>query len=178
MPYKDPKKANENARLHYNIKKHDPVWMEKRRVRNRKNLKEQWKRISKDPKRKKIRMDKVRAYQKKWIHRPDVKEKRRIYSWNLKMQCLIAYGGSPPKCACCGEKEPQFLSLDHKKGDGAKHRKEIGGSTALYCWLIRKKFPKKVMLQVLCYNCNCAKGFFGTCPHKNEGARGEFFRSG
>lgn len=34
-----------------------------------------------------------------------------------------------------------------------------------YRWLKNNGFPKKDF-QLLCFNCNCAKGFFGMCPHK------------
>lgn len=72
------------------------------------------------------------------------------------------YGG---KCACCGENNFCFLTVGHKNGDGAAHRKARGSfdSYKFYVWLIRNGFPKKY--QVLCYNCNCAKGTKKHCPH-------------
>ena len=80
---------------------------------------------------------------------------------------LQFYGGNPPKCACCGEIIYEFLTIDHMNNDGAKHRREIGtdGNRGgrIYNWLIRNKFPKG--FQVLCWNCNCAKGLYGECPH-------------
>jgi len=84
---------------------------------------------------------------------------------------LFFYGGNPPKCACCGEMEIKFLTLDHINNDGAKHRRELwknnkkGGN--LCQWLITNNFPKG--FQILCYNCNCAKGFYGKCPHQDKG---------
>ena len=67
-------------------------------------------------------------------------------------------------CACCGEKEFKFLTIDHINNDGGKHRKIIrGGGTAIYKWLRRNYFPDG--FQILCYNCNCAKGFYRKCPH-------------
>jgi hypothetical protein len=79
-----------------------------------------------------------------------------------KRKVLEGYGG---KCACCGEKHFCFLTIDHKKGDGATHRKARGSfdSYKFYVWLIRNKFPKAY--QALCYNCNCAKGVKKHCPH-------------
>jgi len=73
---------------------------------------------------------------------------------------LLKYGG---KCVCCGESQPEFLSLDHINNDGAAHRKEIGQSR-LYKWAEDNDFPKS--LQILCFNCNMAKGFYGICPHQ------------
>lgn len=69
------------------------------------------------------------------------------------------YGG---KCACCGEKEYRFLTIDHKNNDGAQHRKTIGKT--LYYWLYQNGFPKE--FQILCWNCNCSRHFWGKCPHK------------
>ena len=77
---------------------------------------------------------------------------------------LMHYGGIPQKCSCCGESEVKFLTIDHVNNDGAKHRKEIVGN--LTQWLLKNGLPEG--FQILCYNCNCAKGFFGTCPHKQK----------
>jgi len=77
------------------------------------------------------------------------------------MKALIHYGGILPMCACCGEKHVEFLTIDHIKNDGAKHRKQIKG-TSIYGWLERNDFPEG--FQVLCRNCNWAK-CFGNCPH-------------
>ncbi len=77
---------------------------------------------------------------------------------------LIHYSENPPKCACCGETIKEFLSIDHITGGGAKHRKSIGGSAYLNRWLIKNNFP--MGYQVLCHNCNQAKGIYGYCPHE------------
>ncbi len=75
---------------------------------------------------------------------------------------LQHYGG---KCVCCGETEPKFLSLDHIKNNGGKHRKAIhAGGSSFYHWVIKHDFPAD--LQLLCHNCNMAKGFYGQCPHQ------------
>lgn len=72
------------------------------------------------------------------------------------------YGG---KCQCCGEAEIRFLTIDHigGKGVGANHRKRIGSGSAIAQWLITNNFPEG--FQVLCFNCNCASGIYGVCPH-------------
>ena len=77
----------------------------------------------------------------------------------------------PPRCACCGEKTYEFLSIDHIDGGGSKHRRDmkISGGTATTEWLVRNKFPKG--FQVLCHNCNMAKGFYGECPHVSSQSR-------
>lgn len=83
--------------------------------------------------------------------------------------CFAAYGGVA--CACCGESEILFLSLDHIANNGSAHRKEMfggrknAGSGAMYAALAKAGFPKG--FQVLCMNCNCGKHRNGgVCPHK------------
>lgn len=74
------------------------------------------------------------------------------------------YGG---KCACCGETQFEFLSIDHINGGGTQHRLKNGiRGAAVIDWLIRNGLPKG--FQVLCHNCNQAKGYYGQCPHKRE----------
>lgn len=78
-----------------------------------------------------------------------------------KKEVIDNYGG---KCGCCGEKQIEFLTIDHKNGGGAKHRKEIG--VRLYWYLKKHNFPKNLGLRVLCMNCNMATRFGNVCPHK------------
>lgn len=92
---------------------------------------------------------------------------------NLKLKRLVidAYGG---KCACCGEAELVFLTIDHVNDDGAEHRRQIAaekGSRWLqagaptYRWLRDNGFPEG--FQVLCANCNCGRHWNGgICPHQ------------
>lgn len=86
---------------------------------------------------------------------------------NRKRKQLVidAYG---EKCICCGEKQFEFLSIDHVNGGGKIHRKKIGGSgNRIYQWLKQHDFPKKGY-QLLCMNCNTAKGHYGYCPHEGS----------
>jgi hypothetical protein len=82
------------------------------------------------------------------------------------MEVFAAYGN---KCACCPETEPKFLSIDHIDGAGNQHRLEVFGNKNVaglrfYSWLRRNNFPPG--FQLLCFNCNLAKGHWGICPHK------------
>lgn len=79
---------------------------------------------------------------------------------------ILHYGGTPPKCNCCGEKERKFLTIDHINGGGRKHRKELKNTLGgVHGWLVRNNFPEG--FQVLCMNCNWGKYINnGTCPHK------------
>lgn len=108
----------------------------------------------------------------KKIHRQNWKNSlNRKYSIVYKKIVLERYGGIPVKCACCGETEYDFLCLDHVNGGGNKHRIEMLGKknvSSREFYRRMKNLPKLVGFQVLCYNCNCAKGFTGNCPHRRE----------
>lgn len=98
-------------------------------------------------------------------------QKRGREYWNtLRHEVIMAYGGYV--CACCGEKEPKFLTIDHIFNDGAQHRREIGKSdgngkgmgTRTWKWCKDHNFPAG--FQVLCMNCNFGKARNkGVCPH-------------
>jgi hypothetical protein len=86
-----------------------------------------------------------------------------------RLSCLVAYGGNPPICSCCGETETRFLTLDHINNDGKKHRESLNTTAGhiFYRHLVKLGFPKDVPLAVLCYNCNCGRqANGGICPHK------------
>ena len=82
-----------------------------------------------------------------------------------KQDAIEHYGGI---CACCGESNQAFLTIDHINGGGTQHRKKnkngsiVGNS--VYRWLRKQGYPDGH--QVLCFNCNCAKGLYGQCPHQ------------
>lgn len=89
------------------------------------------------------------------------------YRQRLRTLILEAYGH---KCACCGETLREFLALDHINRDGKEHRakyKDKGGNanTHIYEDVIVEGFPKD-RYRLLCHNCNCARGFYGYCPHE------------
>lgn len=85
----------------------------------------------------------------------------RGYHLKLKAEVFAAYGG--PRCACCREATPEFLSIDHVNGGGEKHRKEIGAG--ILRWLKRNRFPAG--FQILCMNCQFGrKHNAGICPHQ------------
>jgi hypothetical protein len=90
-----------------------------------------------------------------------VNKKRRLQERRLDI--LTYYSSGKPKCSCCGESHIEFLTIHHIDNDGAIHRKEIGGSSNLPKWIIDNNYPAG--FSVLCYNCNCAIGNHGYCPH-------------
>lgn len=78
-----------------------------------------------------------------------------------------AYGG---RCACCGEDEPAFLTLEHKGGIvPPEHREPSGrrmGATATYRKVREEGYPDKY--ELLCWNCNTARARHGSCPHERR----------
>ncbi len=91
---------------------------------------------------------------------PRVREYGRNRRWELRDIVHDAYGRM---CVCCGETTDEFLTIDHINGDGKEQRGKMNTVQHL-SWIIKQGFPYD--LQLLCFNCNCAKGFFGECPHK------------
>lgn len=92
---------------------------------------------------------------------------------SLRYELINKYSNGLMKCMCpgCDIKEYKFLSIDHIDGGGNKHRKggNIGkGFVNVYSWLKRNNYPPG--FQVLCHNCNLAKGFYGQCPHLEKAA--------
>lgn len=82
-----------------------------------------------------------------------------------RLKALQHYGqAQTPYCRCCGEITYEFLSLDHINGNGGQHRRSCKAGSAFYRWLRMDGYPEGY--QVLCYNCNTAKGHYGICPHR------------
>lgn len=81
-------------------------------------------------------------------------------------QLDLIYSHYGRRCACphCTETNEYFLTIDHINGDGAEHRRQLGGSGhKLYKWIIDNDYPNTI--QLLCWNCNCGKNKYGVCPH-------------
>lgn len=88
----------------------------------------------------------------------DIRRQRRR---RRRIETIGHYGG---QCKCCGESNWAFLEFDHINNDGNLHHKETGHRPdKLVAWLIANNYPDTI--QLLCSNCNKAKGLYGTCPH-------------
>jgi len=89
---------------------------------------------------------------------------QRNHRKQIKQQVIEHYGG---QCCCCGEKIIEFLTIDHVRGDGADDRKRHKSRSGygMYSFLKRAGHPHGY--QVLCWNCNLARGLYGACPHGN-----------
>jgi hypothetical protein len=112
----------------------------------------------KSPAARKAYMD---AYRKKYAGK--LKNGKHSYWKRQRLQILSHYSSGTLSCACCKENQYEFLSLDHINGGGSKHRKSLGTKYIL-SYLVKAGFPEGY--QVLCHNCNLAKGFYGKCPHQ------------
>lgn len=88
-------------------------------------------------------------------------EYRRAETRRLREIVIRAYGGA---CACCGEDIHEFLTIDHVKGDGWREKNKYRRERWLRL-IIERGFPDDY--QILCFNCNCAKGNGTHCPHED-----------
>ena len=100
-----------------------------------------------------------RANHKEHLRMHDKRKK-----WELRLEIIRIYGG---RCECCREMAVEFLTVDHIGGGGRKHKESIGvsGGYQFYLWLKKQAFPTNGY-RLLCYNCNCAIGHLGYCPHQ------------
>src|ERR1700690_82087 len=76
--------------------------------------------------------------------RPTENALNRARRKDLRETVLAAYGGLV--CACCGEREIKFLTLDHIENNGAAERLKIAGrrnaaGTHTYAWLVKNDYP-------------------------------------
>lgn len=79
----------------------------------------------------------------------------------IKEEVFEHYGN---KCACCGEDHPEFLTIDHINGRPAEHK----GKNGIWLYKIVKAEGFPDTYQILCWNCNAAKGLYGLCPHERS----------
>jgi hypothetical protein len=148
MPYKsrEDKKANARKYRQANVEKHRQ-WSRSWRLNNPERDKELRKRerenLSNDPER----------YERRRRADAEFRRRQRIAALNM-------YGDHA--CNCCGEATFEFLSFDHINGLGGAKR--LTG-VSLLAWLLEER---REDIQVLCHNCNMAKGFYGRCPHRDR----------
>ena len=100
-----------------------------------------------------------RVYEQK--NKERINARRRVYwgKWSKiwRAKVVAHYSNNTNKCMKCGISVAEFLTIDHINGGGREHRKQHRGQICR--WLISHNFPSGY--QILCFNCNCVKGFFG-----------------
>lgn len=131
----------------FNQREYQRLWARKNLEKNREEIN---------------RKRRERYVNNKEVHLAKTKE----YRESVRIKTLTYYSNGEPNCACCGEKERHFLSIDHIHGGGRQHRLRIsrGGGVDFLMWLSSQGYPDGY--QVLCMNCNTAKHKLGLCPHK------------
>jgi hypothetical protein len=106
-----------------------------------------------------------------------------IESQNLKKAALETVCNGVVKCSCngCGETALNRLCIDHKISYKTDNEGPRSGPS-LYKWITIKKstfiekFRRKSKFQVLCHNCNMAKGTYSYCiVHTNTRGRNDSF---
>jgi hypothetical protein len=105
------------------------------------------------------------AYYRKWraANKDKCDKAHKRLNARLRDEALNAYGR---KCKCCGESFAEFLSFDHVNGGGSRQRKtDRAMRSNIHRWLRDHNYPAD--FQLLCMNCNWAKGKYGRCPHQN-----------
>lgn len=93
---------------------------------------------------------------------PPCTSERRYRRRRQRIHIIHKYGNM---CKCCGESNWAFLEFDHVNNDGNVHRKNLK-SKNIIPWIIANNCPDTI--QLLCSNCNKAKGLYGSCPHVAE----------
>ena len=111
-----------------------------------------------------------REYHKTYYKKNSVTQTKRVKEKRLleRKQAMSHYSNGTMSCACCKESKYEFLVFDHIKGNGNLHRRSLEkkyDSRHIARYLIKNNFPDG--FQVLCYNCNMAKSFYGKCPHQS-----------
>lgn len=95
-------------------------------------------------------------------------EYRKKYNRRIKFEVFSKYSVDGfPRCSCpgCNVSLLEFLTLDHILGAGKIHRLYMGnkGGNNTYHWAKNNNYP--LIFQVLCFNCNGAKGVNKECPY-------------
>ena len=106
------------------------------------------------------------------------------YTLNLRMEVFPHYSkihsnSEIPCCRCCGENSNmEFLAIDHILGkkvmDSIPELIELGYSSkmkknVLLNWIKNNNYLSNLQteyFQILCHNCNVAKGVYDVCPHE------------
>ena len=104
-----------------------------------------------------------RAKKDYWNKREFKQKQAKGYRDKIKDEFFLEYGN---KCACCGEVERAFLTLEHINRDGKLHRDTVGHTVTSQLRDLKKRGWPKGDYEILCFNCNRATWEQGICPHR------------
>lgn len=85
-------------------------------------------------------------------HYDELVQKKREANQRLKLIVMQSYSNGDAKCLFCPQNDIRCLNLDHIKGGGRKHQRQVGN---VYQYLKNNNFPPG--FQILCQNCNWLK---------------------
>lgn len=172
------KKYNQRSEVKKRLKENRKKW-----VNNNPNYRKKWYEENKERIKVKNKENylKIKKVKKKWYeenkikisknrkeYRDKNKEKLKLKRIQKKIKVYNYYSNYDIKCNCCGEGQLEFLSIDHINNDGATYRGKRGtkGGSSILNWIIKNDFPPG--FQILCMNCNFAKGKNEDhlCPHQ------------
>lgn len=102
------------------------------------------------------------AYRRLRDGTPERRARRQVRHREIRQAAFDGYGG---KCVCCGEKQFEFLAIDHVNGGGRVERQKLS-TRQIADKVIKQNFPPEY--RVLCHNCNQSHGWYGYCPHEKE----------
>jgi len=106
---------------------------------------------------------KKQSYDEKYYMLNKIKKNKYDCLYHLETKLLIfqIYSKGKMNCNQCGYDNIDALSIDHIKGNGYKHRTNIGCSgQPFYHWIINNMFPNGY--QILCMNCQLLKRLEGS----------------
>ena len=165
MVKKGEKRSEETKRKIFETKKKNKELSDEELKKQREERKVKRREQSKESMRK-LRM-KPEHLESKALYYKDVVSKKNL---DLKLEVFNHYAKEVTKtdtviCACCGYSDFRFLSLDHieSRKNVPIEEKKLGGIN-LWRYLKEKGLP--LGYQVLCHNCNIAKGDRKYCPHQ------------
>ena len=108
------------------------------------------------------RAKRYRAEHPEYVKRNNTTSRRRLpqaeHHHLEKVAVLMHYSNPMGAIICnnCGEQDIDVLCIDHIKGGGNRHYKQLRrGNIGFYEWLIENSYPEGY--QVLCFNCNTRK---------------------
>lgn len=96
-----------------------------------------------------------------------IAESHKKHQYGLRRRAILLLGGV---CACCGESEYGFLTIDHIHNDGSAERRRLRCASGVYKHILQHASPRE-RYRVLCFNCNCGRRH-GPCPHEAKQTMG------